>query len=177
LDIDSQLVASSPADALIERLDDPKVVASLNQLLDHADLLAVLVVGLDGLVSRGEVIGESLLSAVNELRDVSDGRSPLRDLDLAGLANSLKSLSGPIVEATPALSTLLTSKLTDPQAIGVISQLGEALVEGRERAAHNPSTPMGVFGLLRTLKDEDISRGLGFLIEVARSFGKQLKSD
>ncbi len=36
-----QVLAISPADQLRERLDDPQVAASLNGLLDHADLLAI----------------------------------------------------------------------------------------------------------------------------------------
>ena len=34
---------------------------------------------------------------------------------------------------------------------------------------------MGAFALLRTLKDEDVARGLNFLIHVARAFGRELK--
>ena len=41
---------AGPADAVRERLDDPRVAEALTTLLDHADLLAVLVSGLDGFV-------------------------------------------------------------------------------------------------------------------------------
>lgn len=36
-----QAIAISPADALRDRLDDPEIANSLNNLLDHADLLAI----------------------------------------------------------------------------------------------------------------------------------------
>lgn len=166
-----QLVAQSPADDLLARLDDPKVAAALSNLLDHADLLAILVVGLDGLVSRGEVIGSSLADAVTELRS---GAEDLPAVDLKALAGSLATLSGSLPTAIPALGALLDSSLTDPKAIEVITQLGHALVVGRERIEAAPPTPTGVFSLLRTLKDEDVARGLGFLIQVAKSFGQQL---
>ena len=41
-----QAVAVTPADTVRDRLDDPQVAAALNTLLDHADVLAILVSGL-----------------------------------------------------------------------------------------------------------------------------------
>lgn len=167
------LVAQSPADELLARLDDPRVAAALGNLLDHADLLAILVVGLDGLVSRGEVIGASLADAIGELRGEADGLPPV---DLKGLASSLATLSGSLSDATPALDALLRSSLTDPKAVEVISQLANALVVGRVRIEAETSVPTGVFGLLRALKDEDVARGLGYFMQVAKAFGQQLDS-
>ncbi|AEA28456.1 protein of unknown function DUF1641 [Pseudonocardia dioxanivorans CB1190] len=166
-----QLVAQSPADELLARLDEPRVAAALGNLLDHADLLAILVVGLDGLVSRGEVIGASLADAIGELRG---GAEDLPSVDLKGLASSVATLSGSLSSATPALDALLRSSLTDPKAVEVISQLAHALVVGRERIDTDRSVPTGVFGLLRALKDDDVSRGLGYLMQVAKAFGQQL---
>src|SRR4029450_13103960 len=65
------LVAESPGDELIARLDDPRVASSLSLILDDADLLATLIVGLDGLVRRAEVIGDNLASGVAEVRDLA----------------------------------------------------------------------------------------------------------
>jgi hypothetical protein len=172
--VNGQLVAASPADELLEQLDDPRVAGALKELLKHADLLAVLVVGLNGLVTRGDTIADSLAGAVGELRGVTDGSKPWEGIDLAGLATSLATLSGSVIGATPALNSLLSSQLTDPQAVEVISQLAQALVEGKAEAAKAPAGPTGVFGLLRILKDEDVSRGLGYLVGVAKSFGRQL---
>jgi len=42
-----------PAQALAKRLAEPRTAAAVNTLLDHADLL-------DGLVSRGDTITDSL---------------------------------------------------------------------------------------------------------------------
>ncbi|GEL19892.1 DUF1641 domain-containing protein [Pseudonocardia asaccharolytica] len=173
--LNGQLVAPSPADDLLARMDEPQVVAALNTLLDHADLLALLVVGLDGMLSRSEVIGDSLAEALGELRGNVPGGS-LPPIDYKALASSLATLSGSVVGATPALSALLSSSLTDPKAVQVISQLAGALVEGREQIDRDPAAPSGVFGLLRALKDEDVARGLGYLLQVAKAFGRQLGS-
>lgn len=174
-----QAVAVSPADQIRERLDDPEVAASLNDLLDHADLLAVLVSGLDGLVRRGDAITDSLSSAVVEFKGASSagvipGAEALKGVDLQGLTQSLATLSNSLVGATPALNTLLSSRLTDPQAAEVLAQLGEALVEGKAAAAADPGGPRGVFGFWKVSKDPDVLRGLGFIIQVARAFGRRM---
>ena len=177
-----QAIAISPADALRDRLDDPEIANSLNNLLDHADLLAILVTGLDGLVWRGDEISESLAAAVGELKGTSlagafPGADSLKGIDFKGLAGSLASLSGSLVDATPVLHTLLTSRLTDPQAAEVIALLGEALVEGKAAAEADPGGPKGLFSLWRVTKDKDIARGLGFIIQVARAFGRRLPQE
>jgi len=172
-----QAIAVSPGDRLRDRLDDPKVAEALNTLLDHADLLAVLVTGLDGFVRRGDSISNTLSSAVGEFKGASlagvPGAESLKGVDIQGLAASLGTLSTALVGATPALNTLLTSRLTDPQAAGVLAQLGDALVEGKAAAASEPG-PKGLMGLWKVTKDKDVARGLGFLIQVARSFGRRV---
>ncbi len=174
-----QAVAVSPADQIRDRLDDPNVAASLNTLLDHADLLAVLVTGLDGFVRRGDAITDSLSSAVNDFKGaaaagVVPGADALKGVDLPGLAQSLATLSNSLVGATPAINTLLSSRLTDPQAAEVLAALGQALVDGKAAAAADPGGPKGLFGFWKVTKDPDVVRGLGFMIQVARAFGRQV---
>jgi len=161
-----QALAVSPADQLRDRLDDPRVAAALNDLLDHADLLAVLVTGLDGFVRRGDEITESLVAAVNDLKGVSvagvvPGVEVLKGVDLQELGQSLATLSGSLVGAAPALNTLL-------------AQLGQAVVEGQAAAAADPGGPKGLYGFWKVTKDPDVQRGLGFMIQVARAFGRQV---
>jgi hypothetical protein len=171
------LVAESPGDELIARLDDPRVASSLSLILDHADLLATLIVGLDGLVRRAEVIGDNLASGVAEVRDLaasSNGQRRWPSIDLAAVSDSVARLSAAAVNATPALDRLLHSPLTDPQTAEVLAEIGEALLEGKRAAAADPRGPKGVFALMRVTKDPDVSRGLGFMIQIARAFGKRL---
>lgn len=171
----SQL-APSALDPVLSRLDDPRVAEALGDLLDHADLLAILVVGLDGLLRRGDQISGALGDALGELRGAAAGApQALVGLDLPKLAGSLKVLSSAVSDATPALETLLRSDLTDARAIEVISVAARSLVIGAEQARNEPVKTYGALGLLRVLKDEDVARGLGFLIQVARAFGRELK--
>lgn len=174
-----QVVALSPADQLRDRLDDPAIAASLNSLLDHADLLAILVTGLDGLVRRGDQISDSVASAVDEIRGASlTANLPGLDEVKAGLGSvdlqALASLASALVAAAPTMNKILNSPLVDPQAADVLAELGQALVEGKAAAAADPGGPKGLFGLWRVSKDKDINRGLGFLVQVARAFGRQL---
>jgi hypothetical protein len=161
-----QAIAVSPADQIRDRLDDPTVAAALNTLLDHAELLAVLVAGLEGFVRRGDLIADSLASAVSDFKGVSvSGVLPsaevLKGVDVPGLTQTVVTLSNSLVVAAPALNTLL-------------SQVGQAVAEGGEAAAADPGGPKGLFGLWKVTKDPDVSRGLGFMIHVARAFGRQV---
>lgn len=171
------LLEQSPGDDLLQRLDDPQIASSLSLILDHADLLATIITGLDGLLRRAEVIGDSVVSGVAEFRDVAasaNGQRPWPSVNVAALSDSVTRLSAAAVDATPAVERLLRSPLTDLQTAEVLAQVGEALLEGKEAAAADPRGPKGVFALLRVTKDPDVSRGLGFLIEIARAFGRKL---
>lgn len=70
--------------------------------------------------------------------------------------------------AVAGLSSLVESKLLEPTALAVISQLAGAL------AHPGAAPPVGMWGALRALGDADVQRALGFLLAVARQFGKNL---
>lgn len=163
--VNDQLSTRAPADELLERLEEPTVVAALNTLLDHADLLAILVVALEGLFTRGDVIANSLASAFGELKGASEE---------GGALAGVTALAGPLMAATPLLTTVLADA-SKPATIKVVGQLTAALAEaGESTSTRAPST--GVFALLRTLKDPDVARGLDFFTQVAKAFGKQRAS-
>jgi hypothetical protein len=175
-DID-ELVEQSPGDDLLQRLDDPRVASSLSLILDHADLLATIVAGLDGLLRRAEVIGDSVVSGVAEFREVAasaNGQRAWPSVDISAISDSVTRLSAAAIDATPAVEKLLRSPLADPETAEIITQLGHALLDGKEAAAADPRGPKGVFALMRVTKDPDVSRGLGFLIHIARAFGQRL---
>lgn len=170
-------IAESPGDEVIAHLDDPAIASSLSLILEHADLLATIIVGLDGLLRRADVIGDNVASGIAEIRDVaasSSGQQFWPSIDLAALSDTATRLSAAVVDATPALDRLLHSPLTDPQTAELLAEVGEALLEGKRAAAADPRGPKGVFALMRVTKDPDVSRGLGFMIQIARAFGKRL---
>lgn len=173
-----QALEVSPADRLREKLDDPQVAASLDTLLEHADLLAILVTGLDGLVRRGDTLSDNLTSTIAEFTDGAKGAIPsvesMKDV-VGGFAQTLGPLFVTLVGAAPAINELLASRLTDPEATKVLVTLGDALVEGKAAADRDRNGPRGFFGILKAAKDPDVTRGLGFLLQVAKAFGSRLR--
>lgn len=173
-----QVLDMSPSEQVRAKLDDPRVAESLNNLLEHADLLAILVSGLDGLVRRSDEISDSLASAISEFKGGAKGSAPsiesMKDM-AGGFGQSLGPLLLALAGAAPAISELLTSRLTDPEATKVLVQLGDALVEGKTASDAHPNGPKGFFGILKAAKDPDVARGVGFLLQVAKAFGRQLE--
>ena len=70
--------------------------------------------------------------------------------------------------AVHGLATLVASKLLEPSALAVVSQLADAL------AHPGPTPPVGMWGALRALREPEVQRALGFLLAVARAFGRRL---
>jgi hypothetical protein len=87
------------------------------------------------------------------------------DLDarLASVLHAVEVSTSP--RAVHGLATLVESKLLEPTALAAVSQFAAAL------AASGGAPPVGAWGALR---DPDVQRALGFLLAVARSFGRQL---
>jgi hypothetical protein len=163
------------AHALAERLAEPRTAAAINTLLDHADLLALLISGLDGLVSRSDTITESLADGVSELRAVSEP-TRVNAAQLLATAKQLTALAPPLVEKLPVLEALLGSDLADPKVIELASMASRAVIKGAEQADRNDLKVTGVVGLLRALRDPDVSRALGFVLSIAKALGKELDS-
>ncbi len=163
-----------PAQALAARLEDPAVAAALHRLLDHADLLAILVVGLSGFISRSETISDSLADGVTELRGIGAGAGLPSPGELATLLQQLLTLTGPLTHSLPALEQLLTSDLADPRVIETASMASRAIIAGGSGPRATPVT--GILGLLRALRDEDVSHALGFVLGIAKSLGQELRA-
>lgn len=175
--VGDDLIEDSPGDELIQRLDDPRVAASLGVILDHADLLATVIQGLDGMLRRADVISDSLSSGVAEIRGLAastNGQRPWPKVDVAALSDTVSRLSAAAVDATPAIEALLRSPLADPQTASVLADIGEALLEGKRSAEADSRGPRGIFALMRATKDPDVARGLGFMIHIARAFGRKM---
>jgi hypothetical protein len=166
---------ADPAQALAERLAEPRTAAALNTLLDHADLLAILVSGLDGLVSRSDTITESLIDGVTELRAAGE---PARSnaAQLLATAQQLTTLTPALLDKLPVLETLLGSDLADSRVIDVASTASRAVIAGAEQAQRGDLKVSGVRALLRALKDPDVSRALGFVLSIAKALGKELNN-
>lgn len=171
-------------DSLMERLDDPQVAAALINLLDHVDLLAILIVGLDGFVSRSETIGDALVDGIDELRGVAAANSEaVGSLELGAILASVMTLSTSLPRITPAVTRVvdsgliehvLDSGITDPAMVTEIARIGRGLTAGAQRADAEPLPVNGLFSAMKLLKDPDIQRAVSYFAAVAKSIGVEL---
>ncbi len=152
---------------LVEKLSMPQAVDALSALLDRTDQLRAFVDMLD-----------SAPGAIAMLVDVADetvkraGDDGL-DLDLAvrrgvGAALRFGAMMGP--EQVESLRALLESGVLDPPAVRVIGTLGRALATD---AREGPGE-VGLLALLRAAREPEVRRALAFLVDTARSFGREL---
>jgi hypothetical protein len=157
-------------DRLLDRLSEPRTAASLNLILDNIELLAVIVAGLDGLARKGETIGDTLAEVLAEVRAATKATG----LDPRATTQQLATLIPTLADASPAINRILESPIVDPEPIAVLSETAVALVKGLQRAQAN-QTRVGLRGLYQASRDEDVQRGLGFVLEVAKEFGRDLR--
>ncbi len=164
--------ARPEVERLLDRLEDPRTEAALHTLLDNAELIAVLVAGLDGLARKGEVIGDTIAEVIQEAK--AAGRAS--GLDPVQTTRQLSTIIPTLADASPAINRILDSPIVEPEPIDVLSETAVALVRGLKSAQAN-ETRIGLTGLLRATRDPDVQRGLGFAVEVAREFGRVLADD
>ena len=160
---------NQPVDAVMERLNDPGVAASLVTLLDNSELLSTLVLGLGGFVERGDMIMDAVAEGVGDMKAAASqsGNSELPSI------SELGAVAGQLTTAAPLLTNVLESSIATPESIAVLSDLAEAAAEGKQNAAANNTRIDGVRGLLKTMKDPEVQKGLGVLVEIARSLGRR----
>ena len=162
-----------PVDAVLERLNDPTVAASLVTLLDNVELLSTLTLGLAGFIERSDTIIDSVADGVAELK-------------AAGLANEtpfplptpaeLTALTAAMAKATPVITDVLGSAMVTAETVALLSLVTEAAAEGAERARTSETSVIGLRAAVRLLKDPEVGRGLGFIVEVARALGRGIGS-
>ncbi|MGD9960694.1 DUF1641 domain-containing protein [Nocardioides sp.] len=170
---------------LSARLNDPAVAGALTSLLDHAELLAVLVEGLDGFVARTEVIGDNLAGSFSELRTTVQSNEAFADsgVDLQALADAGVSLAAVLPKAAPgmvaavesgAIDKLFASGVIGPAAVDQVAILANGLVSGSDRFAQDPVQIGGPLSLLKLLKDPDINRAISYFATVAKAIGAEI---
>lgn len=162
---------NEPVDAVVDRLNDPAVAASLVTLLDNADLLSTLVLGLSGMLARGDTIIESITDGVNEMK--SNGFVNPNDLTLPTPAE-VTGLVSAMSRATPVITDVLDSSMVSSDTVDLLSLLSAAATEGAANARQHDTSVRGARATLRALKDPDVARGIGMFVEIARALGRRL---
>ncbi len=157
-----------PVDAVMERLNDPGVAASLVTLLDNAELMSTLVLGLSGFMERGDLILDAVAESVNDVKTAAtEGNNSYPSIpELTRLAKQSQ-------EALPLLSSILDSSMASPETVKLLGSMTEAATEGVARAQSEGTRVKGVRGAMKALKDPDVQHGLGVMLEIAKSIGQK----
>jgi Protein of unknown function (DUF1641) len=160
-----------PVNAVLERLNDPAVAAAVVTLLDNADLLSTLVLGLAGFLERGDTIIDSVAASVSELKSttLTNGSkfTVPTPAELAGLTAAM-------AKATPVITEVLHSEMVNSETVELLSMFSAAAAEGADRARETGATVIGVRGALKLFRDPEVARGLGFIAEIAKALGRRV---
>src|ERR1700736_6492101 len=174
--------AESNADVLLEKLEDPRIVAALVSLLDKSDKLAFFAELLEGFLQRSEGLLESASQSVGQLGRAGTTalKKSLENVDL----DDLKSASGQLQGMVPLLrdfaselGALKEGGFFDVAVVKIIGRAGRAMAATARDPKAFSSDMRGIFSLLVLLKAPDIARSLNFVISFARHFGGDLDHD
>lgn len=149
---------------LLARLSDPAVTSALNTTLDMLPKVTPHIEAAPGLAAMAmDMLDDWVRGAI------AKGINPETLLH-----NSLTAVSrlGALLDSEE-FACLMNSGMLDPQALVVIGQAAQALSRSQ---ITQPVTakPIGLFGLLKTLKDPEIQKALHFTLGFARQFGAQV---
>lgn len=162
-------------DLLLTRLSSDRTAEAALSLMDHLELLALLVEGLDEFLRRGDTIAQSLSDGFTEIKRLTPSIGAKPSPDLSAMAANLKQLVFSLAEASSEISDLLDSKLLSSEIISLLSTTGEAAVEARQVVSTTPVRVTGTLSMLRSLKDPDVQAGVSFFLEMAKSMGKRVR--
>jgi hypothetical protein len=115
------------AQALLDRLSEPRTAEALHRLLDHAELLAFSAGALDGLVRRSETIADNIAASVAEVKQAIPADSGTYVASLTALAGDLPALTEmagqvAMLASTPEFKATLAT-LGDPSTLKALNTL------------------------------------------------------
>lgn len=118
---------SASAEALLDRLNEPRTAEALHHLLDHAELLAYSAGALDGLIRRGETITDNVAASIDDVRQAIPPESGAYLSELAALGKELPALAATATQlarlsAEPEFQATLTA-LRNPETLQALNQL------------------------------------------------------
>lgn len=163
-------MVEEPLERLAERLGDPGVQESLLALVEHLDLIALVVTSLDEFLRRGEEIAGVLAEGVAELK-VAGSSGGETVSSLGAIARAGAKLAP---RAVPLLERLGASEVLTEDAVANLELVIDALDEARAAARRN-SAPRGATALLRALRNPDVAKGAQFFLAFAAALGRRMR--
>jgi hypothetical protein len=146
-----------------------------DRLLETIERLERRIEHMDEAVRRLEGAAGQVPVVVATVTDIVDGviaRLAANGFDvderMRALLQAADQLTSP--RALDALTSVLQSEIMAHQTTEVIGRVGRAIVH-----AEHEAKPVGVWGLMRALRDPEVQRAAGFMIAMARRFGEELR--
>ena len=179
---------------LSNKLSNPQTLSALNEIIDNAPTIAFLAKGLSDFLSRGEEIADNIGEAIQEFKpQMSDEYAANFTSLITQLPAALPTITEnlpPLLEKAPILmqttaklgeiaesqgvQAFLNSGMLTPELVSLLGDIGKTTVQTEAEFRQNPKS-VSLFGLYGATKDEDVQRGLGFLVSLAKNIGKTLK--
>lgn len=180
---------------LSNKLSNPNTLAALNEIIANAPTMAFLASGLSEFLGRGEEIADNIGEALREFKpQLSEKYATELGVLISQLPKTLPTITEnlpPLLEKAPILmqttaklgeiaesegvQAFLNSGMLTPELVGFLGDLGRTTVETEAEFRKNPKS-ISLFGLYGATKDEDVQRGLGFIIALAKNIGKMMKN-
>lgn len=179
---------------LSNKLSNPNTLEALNEIIDQAPTIAFLAKGLSDFLNRVEEIADNIGEALREFKPQLSDEYAANVASLVGqLPGALPTITEnlpPLLEKAPVLmkttaklgeiaesegvQAFLNSGMLTPELVSLLGDIGKTTVQTEHEFRQNPQK-ISLFGLYGATKDEDVQRGLGFLVSLAKNIGKTLK--
>lgn len=161
-------------DLLVNRISQVETATSILSLLDRIELLSLLLSGMDELLQRGDTIADSISDGISEMKRISTEVNSSKTISISDLISNFSKLTISLSDQAPAISALLDSGMLNNDVVDLLSTAAGAAVEANFNSRKPGSTIKGVRALLRAMKDPEVSRGITFVVELARSLGRRM---
>ena len=163
---------------LAEKLTAPQMVENLESLITLSERAPGMVSMMADMVDdsyqqaadRGVDIEARLKTAVDLAEKLTAPDMSDRVDKLMGLMDQAPGLVAMFVDVLDEEIGKATEGILDPQALRVVAQAGHALAE--TQAA--PPQKVGLWGMMRAMRDPEMKRTLGFAITFAKKFGQKM---
>ncbi len=162
---------------ILSRLSDPQVHDSLNSLIDLVEmspgLISIMADSVDeemGKANSGPVRVDERIQGLAHLLMKLSNPEMINQLD--GLLKLSHQAPGMIAMMVDSLDNFMKDNTAlDPANFVFIKNAAESLTEAQSQ---EPAKVGGFFGTIRTLRDPDRQRALGFIMNFLKNLGKKI---
>ena len=165
---------------IAEKLTDPKMVEKLNQLFVFLDQVPGMIAMTTDLIDEGYqkarekgIDVEHRFSLALQLADQLTTPRMINQLnDLVKLSAQVPGL---LAMSTDIFDEEMKNLHTKNIDFHSLLELAQHLSQSVGEAQHMPPTKVsGIFSMLRTMKDADRQKAIGFIMNIAKAFGQKL---